>query len=66
MATRRINQVLRHLRKAALLAVPAAQSDGHLLRRFLDRRDEMAFETLVERHRPMVLGGLPPGAGQCP
>src|SRR5260370_34511017 len=31
-------------------------SDGALLHRFLDQRDEFAFETLVQRHGPMVLG----------
>jgi RNA polymerase sigma factor (sigma-70 family) len=29
-------------------------SDGELLERFLDRRDETAFAALVERHGPMV------------
>ncbi|MCI0458871.1 MAG: sigma-70 family RNA polymerase sigma factor, partial [Gemmataceae bacterium] len=31
-------------------------SDGALLERFLTRRDEAAFEALLERHGPMVLG----------
>src|SRR5438132_651220 len=30
--------------------------DGALLKRFLDQRDEVAFENLVQRHGPMVLG----------
>ncbi len=34
----------------------AGLSDGHLLARFADRRDETAFATLVERHGPMVMG----------
>src|SRR5436305_1201857 len=34
---------------------PAGLSDGQLLDRFLARRDEAAFEALVERHGPMVL-----------
>ncbi len=31
------------------------QTDGELLERFVSRRDEGAFEALVERHGPMVL-----------
>jgi RNA polymerase sigma factor (sigma-70 family) len=31
-------------------------SDGQLLEHFVARRDEAAFETLVRRHGPMVLG----------
>src|SRR6476620_4991409 len=41
---------------AALEQEPApAPTDGDLLRRFLSRQDEAAFETLVRRHGPMVL-----------
>jgi RNA polymerase sigma factor (sigma-70 family) len=34
----------------------AGMSDGQLLERFLRERDEMAFEALVVRHGPLVLG----------
>ena len=34
----------------------AGLGDGQLLERYLTRRDEVAFETLVELHGPMVLG----------
>src|SRR5271168_1467604 len=34
----------------------AGLTDGQLLERFLDSRDEIAFEALVARHGPMVLG----------
>ncbi len=34
----------------------ASLGDGELLERFLTRRDNAAFETLVEVHGPMVLG----------
>lgn len=32
------------------------QTDADLLRRFIDRRDEVAFAVLVSRHAPMVWG----------
>jgi RNA polymerase sigma factor (sigma-70 family) len=47
--------VLRHLRTNAALG-PAELSDGQLLELFLAHRDEAAFEVLVRRHGPMVLG----------
>jgi RNA polymerase sigma factor (sigma-70 family) len=47
-----MNSVLRHLNRAAL----GGLTDGQLLERFLGRRDEAAFEALVRRHGPMVLG----------
>ena len=31
-------------------------SDGELLKRFVERRDEDAFATLVMRHGPLVMG----------
>ena len=47
---------VRHLRLAvASLDVPA-RSDGELLGDFIERRDSEAFERLVRRHGPMVLG----------
>jgi RNA polymerase sigma factor (sigma-70 family) len=48
--------LLRHLRK--LLAVPSARElpDQQLLERFIHEQDEVAFETLVQRHGPLVLG----------
>ena len=36
--------------------VEAAPPDGSLLARFVATRDESAFETLLRRHGPMVLG----------
>jgi RNA polymerase sigma factor (sigma-70 family) len=47
-----MNSVLRHLSRAAL----GGLTDGQLLERFLGRRDEAAFEALLRRHGPMVLG----------
>jgi serpin B len=46
--------VLRHLRRAAHPPGADAPSDGQLLERFACRRDEAAFEALLERHGRMV------------
>ncbi len=54
MATGQMNDVLRHLRKAALQG--GGLSDGQLLECFITQRDEAAFEALIRRHGPMVLG----------
>src|SRR5206468_918878 len=55
MPTGSLNRVLQDLRQAALHG-DAALSDGQLLDGFLRRQDEAAFEALVRRHGPMVLG----------
>jgi RNA polymerase sigma factor (sigma-70 family) len=55
MATGQLNKVIHHLRKVVLPSVGGA-SDSELLECFLARRDEAAFEALVRRHGPMVLG----------
>ena len=48
-------QSLRHfLRKASDDA--AIKADGQLLRQFVDANDHRAFEVLLDRHGPMVLG----------
>ena len=56
MATASLSKVLSHLR--GILARPdtEGQTDGELLDRFLSRREESAFEGLLRRHGPMVLG----------
>jgi RNA polymerase sigma factor (sigma-70 family) len=48
--------VLRHVRRLALMQAGDRATDAHLLQSFLDRRDEAAFEGLLRRHGPMVLG----------
>src|SRR5260370_26178746 len=55
MAKGTLGTVVRRLR---LLVVGAddRQSDGWLLERFVRDRDEAAFEALLARHGPMVLG----------
>src|SRR5262249_43494091 len=47
---------LHRLRQGALLHDSAGFGDGELLSRFISRQDEAAFEALVRRHGPMVLG----------
>jgi RNA polymerase sigma factor (sigma-70 family) len=56
MPTSTMAPLLRHLRRAAFQPDAAAMTDGQLLERFLARREEAAFEALVRRHGPMVLG----------
>jgi RNA polymerase sigma factor (sigma-70 family) len=48
--------VIRHLRAAALCCKGDGPSDSQLLEAFIIRREETAFEALVRRHGPMVLG----------
>jgi len=56
MRYRAIEGVLRYIRKIAPAPEEAALGDGALLERFVARRDEAAFEALLQRHGPMVLG----------
>ncbi len=48
--------LLREMRRAALRVGGGELSDGELLQRFLQGREEEAFRALVQRHGPMVLG----------
>jgi RNA polymerase sigma factor (sigma-70 family) len=56
MADCQLTTVLNRLRRAALRHDGAGLSDGELLDCFIAQRDEAAFEALVRRHGPMVLG----------
>jgi RNA polymerase sigma factor (sigma-70 family) len=56
VAASRLNPILRHVHRVALLRDEAEASDGQLLQRFAADRDEAAFAALVRRHGPMVLG----------
>jgi RNA polymerase sigma factor (sigma-70 family) len=56
MAIGELGAVLRRLREAAFPPEGGCWTDGQLLERFLAHRDEAAFEALVRRHGPMVLG----------
>lgn len=40
----------------AMATTTASPSDAQLLARFVERRDEVAFQTLVRRHGPLVFG----------
>jgi RNA polymerase sigma factor (sigma-70 family) len=51
-----MNSVIQHLRRAVAAPDAAALADGSLLGCFIDQLDQAAFETLVRRHGPMVLG----------
>jgi RNA polymerase sigma factor (sigma-70 family) len=56
MANGQLGQVLRPGRKRGGSETAAEPTDGQLLERFTTQQDETAFETLVQRHGPMVLG----------
>jgi RNA polymerase sigma factor (sigma-70 family) len=48
--------LLRHLRRVAYLHEQDCLTDGQLLEQFLSQRAESAFEALLRRHGPMILG----------
>jgi RNA polymerase sigma factor (sigma-70 family) len=56
MAVKGLKTVFHCLRKNVLSQAGAGLSDRQLVEGFLARRDEAAFEALVRRHGPMVLG----------
>ena len=56
MAILSLEKLVSRLRNAALLACDGDLTDGQLLSLFIDQQDEAAFEALVKRHGPMVLG----------
>jgi RNA polymerase sigma factor (sigma-70 family) len=56
MAIGQLKSLLGYLHQTAQLHEAAGLTDGDLLERFLDRRDEAAFELLVRRYGSMVLG----------
>jgi RNA polymerase sigma factor (sigma-70 family) len=56
MPINRASKVIQRLRTAALVHDQDALTDGLLLGRFIDGRDEGAFAALVKRHGPMVWG----------
>src|SRR5262245_4572852 len=56
MATDQLGLAVQRLRRSLLGREAGDLADGTLLGRFLSGRDEAAFEALVRRHGPMVLG----------
>jgi len=56
MASEPRGAVLVHLRKLFQQGTANGLSEWQLLRRYLARQDEAAFEAIVARHGPMVLG----------
>jgi RNA polymerase sigma factor (sigma-70 family) len=55
MATQ-TSKVIHHLRRAILAQDGDGPTDGQLLGGFIERRDELAFAALVQRHGPLVWG----------
>src|SRR5262245_21578369 len=51
-----LRTVLRQVRRLAGSSEATRSEDRQSLERFISRRDEAAFEGLVRRHGPMVLG----------
>jgi RNA polymerase sigma factor (sigma-70 family) len=51
-----INEIVNSLRRAALRHEEGGLTDGQLLARFLERREQAAIAALVERHGPMIWG----------
>jgi RNA polymerase sigma factor (sigma-70 family) len=56
MADAPLDTVLRHIREIVTTETSREVSDCHLLHAFATRHDEAAFEALVRRHGPTVLG----------
>jgi RNA polymerase sigma-70 factor (ECF subfamily) len=65
MAHALLHRLIRHLRARAPAGAAPDPTDGELLERFLDRRDEAAFEALLCRHGPMVFGVCRRLLGTC-
>lgn len=55
MSNAQLNSFLRHLRRVLRPAAAEGVSDAQLLQRFVQQRDQQAFELLVWRHGLMVL-----------
>jgi RNA polymerase sigma factor (sigma-70 family) len=56
MTAKHLSKALHHLRCVLRPPSSSALTDGQLLARFVTSRDEAAFNELVRRHGPMVLG----------
>jgi RNA polymerase sigma factor (sigma-70 family) len=56
MAHEPLRRLVQRLHRLSDVPAEGALSDAQILERFVSRRDEAAFEVLVWRHGPMVLG----------
>src|SRR5262245_8871025 len=56
MSDKGASRVIEHVYRLVSAHEAEQQSDGQLLERFLTAQDEGAFEGLLRRHGPMVLG----------
>jgi DNA-directed RNA polymerase specialized sigma24 family protein len=56
MKSRHNEAILGNVRQLFGAGTLVGMAEGQLLERFLSRRDEAAFELIVARHGPMVLG----------
>src|SRR5262249_6810201 len=56
MATGQLSKFLTHLRSVMVKQDAMELSDVALLRRYVQQRDDAAFELLVRKHGPLVLG----------
>ena len=56
MAAEALTGLIQNLRRVALNGDALRPTDGELLEAFVRRGDHVAFECLVHRHGPMVLG----------
>ena len=56
MASGHLGAVLRQIERLFAVGSVTGMDEGQLLERFAARRDEVAFEAMVARHGPMVLG----------
>lgn len=56
MAAGQLEAVIQFLHAVVRKDASKWLSDGELLRRFIRQRDQNAFEALIQRHGPMVLG----------
>jgi DNA-directed RNA polymerase specialized sigma24 family protein len=56
MTPNSLDTIIQHLHRAALKQDCSDKTDGQLLESYIDNRDEAAFEALLRRHAPMVMG----------
>src|SRR5262245_36098911 len=51
-----VAKVIEHLRRTVGPSAEGGATDGEMLQRFIDHREDAAFAALVRRHAPMVWG----------